>query len=468
MCDKIGPKGGINPSQKATRNLANFIYELEFERLPLSAIQRSKEVLLDYIGALLAGYNKGSLLSTRLTELITHNGGVEEATIIGPAVKVPVINAALCNGVLSHVVELDDGHRIARGHPGVTVVSSALAAAEYLGASGKELITAIVAGYDVFVRIASSVNPSHLQRGYHTTGTCGALAAAAASAKLFGLDAEETANALGLAGIQAAGLLEVTVDGQMAKALHPGKSAQAGVLSALLAKDGVQGPKTIIEGVKGFAKTMSDECDYDLMFQGLNKVFHINDCYIKLYPSCRHTHSPVDAALDLLNENVFSPSDIDNILIKTYPTAISFAGEIFKPVTPEEAKFSMPYCVCAALVKGKYGLREIEADCISDPAIRTLIDKVKIEADQSLESLHPKRKGAEVYITLEDGRILSRRVDLPKGEAENPVSHDDLIRKFINCTDHCYNDQKRKEIVNGIFNIDQMDNVGDFISMLEY
>ncbi len=465
MIDCIDSKEPINLKHGATSKLANFIYGLQFENLPPNVINKTKEVILDYIGVLLAAYNNGSLLSTKLTELIIRYGGAEEATIIGFGVKVPVINAALCNGVLSHVVELDDGHRIARGHPGVTVVSSALATAEYLGSSGKEMITAIVAGYDVFVRVASSINPSHLQRGYHTTGTCGTLAAAASAAKLLRLKPEEISNALGLSGIQAAGLLEVTIDGQMAKPLHPGKSAFAGVLSGLMAKDGVQGPKTIIEGAKGFAKTMSDRCDYDLMLKDLNELFHINDCYVKLYPSCRHTHSPIDAVLDLLKENHFSHSDIDKILIRTYPTAISFAGEIYKPKTPEEAKFSIPYCVCAAIVKGKLGLRELEPDCLYNSSIVSLTDKVELEADENLESASPDIKGAEVYITLNDGCKLYKRINLPKGEVENPVSRDELINKFTYCTDNYFDDEKKQELINKVFNVEKIDDISKFISL---
>lgn len=452
--------------QDVTKRLADFIYELEFERIPQDVIYKAKEVILDYIGSLLAGYNAGNLLSQKLISLVMHNRGTEEATIIGTAVRVPVTNAALCNGVLSHVVELDDGHRIARGHPGVTVISSALATAEYLYSSGKELLTAIVAGYDIFVRIASSVNPSHLERGFHTTGTCGALAAAAAAAKLFKLNPQEIANALGLAGIQAAGLLEVTIDGQMAKPLHSGKSAQAGVLSAILAKEGVQGPKTIIEGKKGFAKAMSDESDFHLMLKEMNKRFHINDCYIKLYPSCRHTHAPVDAALELLRENDCKYTSISSILIKTYPTAISFAGEIFKPQTPEEAKFSIPYCVCAALVKGKLGLKELDIDCLYNPFIRALTEKVKLEPDPSLESTLQKTKGAEIYITLHDGRKLFKRVNLPKGEVENPLSRNELISKFIYCTNNCLNDSKREKIINKVFSIEQINSISDFVNVI--
>ena len=458
------PKGSRSIETGATCILADFISGLEYEDLPLDVIEKTKEAILDYVGALLAGCSRGSILSERLIELIIRNGGTQEATIIGQKAKVPVFNAALCNGVLSHVVELDDGHRIARGHPGVTVISAALAAAEYSNSSGRELITAIVAGYDIFVRVASSVNPSHLERGFHTTGTCGALAASAAAASLFGLNSEETANALGLAGIQAAGLLEVTVDGQMAKPLHPGKAAQAGVLSALLAKDGVKGPKTIVEGTKGFAKAMTDECNYDLMLMDLNKKFHICDCYIKLYPSCRHTHSPIDAALDLISENDINYSDINEILIRTYPTAISFVGKIYRPKTSEEAKFSAAYCVCAALVKGKFGLRELEPDCLHDPEITAMTEKVKMKPDRELESSHPKRKGAEVCIVLDNGSKLFKRINLPKGEVENPVSHAELIKKFTYCAEGFYHNRKREEVIERILNIEKIDCIDHFIS----
>jgi 2-methylcitrate dehydratase PrpD len=451
---------------QATKVLSDFISDLSYYDLPSYTIEKAKESMLDYLGALIAAYKNSSLLSENIIELIKNNGGTEEATIIGQSTKVPLINAALANGVLSHVVELDDGHRIARGHPGVVVLSAVLPIAEYLRSNGKELITAIVAGYDIFVRIASAVNPSHLNRGYHTTGTCGTLAAAAAAAKIFNLNKEQTINALGFAGIQAAGLLEVTVSGQTAKALHSGKAAYAGVLSAILAKAGGEGPKAIIEGVKGFAKTMSDECNYDVMLKDMNKTYCIDDCYIKLYPSCRHTHSPVDAVFDMVNEYEFDYMDISEIIIRTFPTAISFAGEIFKPKSAAEAKFSIPYCVCTALVKGKLGLRQLEMDCLNDPIILSLIDKVKIESDESLESSNPKTKGAELIVTLKDGRKMLKRVNLPKGEIENPVNREELIRKFTSCTEHHVNDKNRKQIIDSVFNLDNMRDIKEMIALL--
>lgn len=453
--------------ENATRNLAKFASDLQYDQLPLSVVFKTKEAIIDYIGATIAGYKVGSLLSEKLINLIINSGGKEEATIIGSGKKVPVVNAALANGLLSHVVELDDGHRIARGHPGVTVVSSAFAMAEYLNVSGKDLITAIVTGYDIFVRIASAINPSHIALGYHTTGTCGTFAAAATASKLLKLSSIETANAFGLAGIQAAGLLEVTIDGQMAKALHPGKSAQAGVLAALLAREGVEGPKSVIEGVKGFAKAMSEECDYDLMFNGLNEIFHINDCYIKPYPSCRHAHSPIDAVLSLITENKFEIDDIIEILIRTYPTAISFTGEIFKPESAEAAKFSMAYGVSAALVNKKFGLKELEIKQIFNPTIRKLTEKVKIESDASLESLQPKTRGAEVLITLKDGRKLFKRINLPKGEIENPIIFAELMDKFNYCMEDCFSEIKRDKIIQDIEKLENIEGVRCFISQLQ-
>jgi 2-methylcitrate dehydratase PrpD len=202
------------------------------------------------------------------------------------------------------------------------------------------------------------------------------------------------------------------------------------------------------------------------MFNDLNKRFFIDDCYIKLYPSCRHTHAPIDAVFELLLEYKFDISDIDDILVKTYPTAISFAGEIFRPESAEAAKFSIPYCICAALTKRNFGLNELSSECLNNPAILALTDKVRIEADASLESSVPNVKGAEVYISLNDGRKLYKRIDLPKGEIENPVTRNELIRKLESCTSYCFNDKKRQEIINLVFNLEKKDNINGLVALL--
>jgi 2-methylcitrate dehydratase PrpD len=460
-------KGFPHMKKHATGILAAFVSGLKYEQLPMKTISKAKDVTLDYIGALLAAYPNGNTLSNQLVALLMRNGGAAQASIIRQREKVPVLSAALANGTLSHVTELDDGHRIACGHPGVAVLSAALPMAEFLKSSGKSFITAIVAGYEVFVRLASAINPAHLNRGFHTTGTCGTFAAAAAAASLLMLDETQTANALGLAGIQAAGLLEVTVDGQMAKALHAGKAAYNGILAALLAKEGAEGPKSVIEGVKGFVKTMSDNCDYSMLLDDLGHEYGMDSCYIKLYPSCRHTHPPTDAMLDFVQANLFNWRDVKEIKIKTFPAAISFAGHIFQPKTAAEAKFSIAYCVCAALYFGNLGLRELEFDCLNNPDVVLLTKKVRIEPDESLESMIPKAKGAEIHVTLQDGRQFQKRIHLPKGESETPVSFDALKRKFVGCAGYCFRNEEIDGITDLISSLETLHDIQDLVLMLK-
>jgi 2-methylcitrate dehydratase PrpD len=389
--------------------------------------------ILDYVASAAAGYKEGPL-SGIARELVCTCGGKEESSILfGSSQRVPSINAAFVNGVFGHGAELDDGHRKAMGHPGVTVVPAALAVAEATKASGQVLITGIVAGYDIFVRIARSMNPSHFAMGFHTTGTVGAFAAAAAAANILGLTESETVNALGLAGLQGAGLLEVTNSGQMAKPMHAGKAAHSGVLSALLARAGAEGPHEVLEGEKGFMRAMADRCDYDGILAKLGEKFEILDCYIKLYPSCRHTHAAIDAVLALRKEPGFDLDLIDEVIVKVYPAAISLTGKIFFPDSPEAAKFSLPYCVAVALVEGKVGLKEFTREKITDPVVLSVIKKTKIEKDASLESAATKSRGAIVELTLKDGRKLTNRVTLPKGEAEVPVTEKELEDKLLDC-----------------------------------
>ena len=454
----------------ATKILADFVSGLRYEMLPPETINIAKTLIMDYLGALIAAYDNNTAMGEKMTELILSMGGAPQATIIGQEQKVPVALAALGNGTLSHIVELDDGHRIARGHPGVSVISASLPMAEYLGVNGKQLLTAIVAGYDIFVRLASSINPVHLDRGFHTTGTCGTVAAAAACANLLGLDPEGTLNALGLGGLQAAGLIEVAESGQMAKPMHAGKAAFGGVLAGLLAKQNVEGPKAVIEGKKGIAVAMSDRCDFHVLLGDLGKHFHINDCYIKLYPSCRHTHSPVDAVLELKWNEEFDVGDVEKITVVTFPAAISIAGQIFEPVTAEEAKFSIAYCVCAALYCGNVSLRELKKDYLENPDILSLTKKVVIEADQALESDgsdgSPKSKGAQVNILLRDGRTISRLVLLPKGEQENPVGFEESERKFYSCTSRYLDRDSAARAVSAIMSLDEMENTTELIKCL--
>jgi 2-methylcitrate dehydratase PrpD len=357
-------------------------------------------------------------------------GGAEESTVIGEYGKIPCVNAAFVNGALAHIHELDDGHRFAMGHPSATVIPAALAVGEKNDATGKELITAIVVGYEVFVRIACSINPSHLQRGFHTTGTCGTFGAAAASGKILGLNMNELANALGIAGIQAAGLMEVTQGESVVKPLQPGRAAQSGVLAALFAQNGITAPDTILEGENGFCRATSDSYNLQTIVRNLGKDYEIMRVYFKFHASCRHTHPSIDATLKLVNEYNTAPEEIKEIRVKTYSTAYNLCGKEFEPKTVSTAKFSLPYCISAAILQRNVGPEVFTVEKIKDQNVLNLAKKVKVEVDPEIDKSAPKERGAKVEIIRINGEKHECFIKNPLGEPEVPASSEDLKNKF--------------------------------------
>ncbi|UCH01648.1 MAG: MmgE/PrpD family protein [Candidatus Bathyarchaeota archaeon] len=256
-----------------TRRLANFAYNFSYNSVSDFVIKQVKRCLLDYLGVTLAGYE--TPLGKTIVNYVKNIGGCREATLIGDGCQVPCSNAAFANATLGHILELDDGHRYARGHPGVTSIPAVLSIAEKEDSHGKDVVTAIILGYEIFARIAKAINPSHLLRGFHTTGTCGTFGAAIAAGKVLDLNEKELTNALGIAGTQASGLMEVFWGESRIKPLQAGKAAQSGVLAAILAKEGITAPDTILEGEKGFIRATSDSYNLEQIVKGLNQDFEI-------------------------------------------------------------------------------------------------------------------------------------------------------------------------------------------------
>ena len=288
-----------------SNTLAEFIVRTRYETLPLDVVHQAKRAVLDFIGVSLAGGRIGMAPIT--TPLIADMGGVEEATIIGDGRRLPAMQAAFVNGVSGHTLDMDDGQRFANGHPGVGVIPAVLALAERDDLSGKEVIEAVVVGYEAFLRLGSAINPSHLNRGFHTSATVGAFSSAAACSKILGLGAGQTANALALAGLQSAGLLEVTASGQIGKHFQVGKAAQNGVLAALTAQEGGEGPDEIFEGAKGFLQAHTDIEKYDGLWGDLGNSYQITTIYFKRHAACRHIHGVLDAIEEIKNQHGLEP-----------------------------------------------------------------------------------------------------------------------------------------------------------------
>ena len=448
----------------AADRLAVFARNLEYVDLPKAVVEQAKRCLLDTIGVTLAGSKTDT--GKTFISLAREWSGIEEATIIGDGARVPSPNAALVNGTVGHVHELDDGHRFALGHPGVTSIPAAIAVAEKVAANGRELITATVLGYDVFVRIAKSVNPSHRSRGFHTTGTCGTFGAAAAAGKILGLDEKEMVNAIGIAGVQAAGLMEVMRGESQIKPLNAGRAAHNGSLAALLAERGVTAPRTILEGDDGFCKAYSDKYATKRIVEELGENYSIMGIYVKLHAACRHAHPAIDCALHLVREHTLTPEEVERVVVKTYTAAYRLTGTEYEPKTASTAKFSIPYCLATALTYGRVGLDEFTMDKIGDEGLLKLARRVAVQVDPEIDKLAPDKRGASVELFIKGGGRYKWMVDNPRGEPEKPVSNKELRDKFKTLVNPVLGSDKASKIINTVNRLEKMKNVKDLTRLL--
>jgi 2-methylcitrate dehydratase PrpD len=409
-------------------NFAEYFANARFEHLPPEVVEKTKLLIVDYLGVSIAGLKMDFPKMT--IDYLESLEGVGQATMMGAKRKVPVIHAALGNGVSGHALDMDDGFRYGGVHAGVAVIPAAMAFAESLQLNGKQLILSIVCGYEIVNRISKAMNPSHLGRGFHTTGTIGVLGAAAACGVLAGLNKEQMASALGMAALQGAGLLEILNDGAMVKPLHPGKAAMGGVLSVEFAKRGAKGPLTALEGEKGLFKAMADSVNTDGLFDGLGSDFYIMGQYIKFHAACRHIHPAIDGLLDIMRKENLSYQEIDALNVTTYPVAISFCGTSTLPETAEAAKFSLASSCAMAAYYGDAGEQRYSIDTVENTEIKQLAARVTSSANDRWAQAYPRERGANIALQTTSGKHFSIEVPLSKGEPENPASDEDFMRKF--------------------------------------
>jgi len=434
---------------------ADFIVRTQFEDLGAEVLQQVKMLILDLVGVSLAGYATMEFPKI-VVGYFADLGGKPEATIVQTKKKFPAVNAAFANASCAHAIDMDDGHRFAASHPGTVVIPAAMAAAELAGASTKELITGIVVGYEVMIRIGRAIVPSSLNRGFHITGITGPFGAAAASAKIMNLNQEETAGALGMAGLQSAGLIQVNheVEGSMVKPLNPARAASNGLLSCILAKRGARGPLQILEGEDGYLKAVSDKVKQELLTKGLGEEYEILKVYVKLYAACRHAHAPIDAVFEALKGQSIEPEQISRVSVETYSAAVRLAG-IRDATTPSAARFSIPYSVAIAIVKKDAGPNQYCKEVLGDPRVHGLAQKVEMTVGEKWEKAYPRMRGATVTVHTRSGNRLGVEVELAKGEPENPASWDELYSKFSFNATQLLPEKDAKELGERIMAIEQ-------------
>ena len=423
----------------ATEKIARFIVDTGYEDIPRDAVEKAKRTALDCLGAALAGVVEP--VSQAITGYVTKLGGPSQASVFGAGLKVSVQDAALANGVIAHALDYDDcGVKI--GHPSVLVLPAVLSLGEHLGASGQDILTAYILGLEVEGKLALHADFKLMQARLNHQTWYGSIGAAAACAKLLRLDVAKTRMALGIGANFACGLS--ANHGSMAGAMAAGNACRNGVTAALMAQEGVTANPNIIEAKNGFYDTLVGARPLrraSAWQTGLGNPFYIESPGIglKKYPSCYHTHRALDGVFQLLGEHRLSDKDIVEVDVGTSERAMRVLA-FSEPETPYQAKYSMPYCIAAAVVDHQVTLDTFTAHKMEDRGIVEARKKVHLSFPDvpiwpGLADVGPDTEfvGNPVTIRTTDGRSYSARVDIPRGDPALPLTDDELLSKYRDC-----------------------------------
>ncbi|MBI4240244.1 MAG: MmgE/PrpD family protein [Candidatus Rokubacteria bacterium] len=448
-----------------TRTLAEFAVGLSWTDLSDGTVSQLKKLLLDFLGVSLFA---GRLPWTKsLLTVLTRLGGEPTSTILVGGTRTSAPVAAFANGVLAHSADWDDSHIEAIVHPGAVVFPAALAVAEAAGCSGRDFILATVSGYEVAIRLGLAVQPSHMERGFHGTATCGVFGASVASARVFGLDAKAVAHAMGFAASFSGGLSQFFKWGSDIKRIHAGKSAHDGVLAALFAREGLSAPPAPIEGERGFFDAYAPVAAPERATDGLGRRFCVDDVMVKALPIAAHIHGAVDAAFQLGRELGVPMEAITEVLVEIDPV-IARNNANPAPTDIQGAQMSLPFCVaCAMWCAGDrarpLALADLEAG-LSIAEVRSLAGKVRCvptgsTVGERTTAALDSSLDAGVTIRLHGGRVLSRRVTNPKGTRANPFQWGDTVEKFRYCTEEVLSDTERRRLVEQVERLDELASV---------
>lgn len=429
-----------------TRELCLWACGLSPEHLGEDVFYEARLRTLDWMGCAIGAV--GAPAADGMARLAARLGGAEQCTLIGRRGKTSLLNAIFANAALGHILEYDDVNKISISHPGAAVIPTALAVGELMGADYGQYAAAVTAGYEVVVRLGAALNPS-LYDHWHTTGTCGTFAAAVTAGKLLGLDAEAMERGVSAAAMMASGL--VFGFGTDAKLVNVGHGAAAGALAALLAAEGLSAPAGVLEDPKGYGAAVSDSRDFSGLLPKPGDPYKMTESYYKLHASCGHTHTALDACRALLQERPFFWRDVEEIRVYAYRKAVELVGEFCKD-SPAKAKFSLPYCLAAALVLGTVTLSAFDEAALEDPGIAALGARITVLEDPSYTQRYPAARPERVEIHLKSGEVLSRCCELPEG---NRPETSVIREKFINSSSRTIGRSQAERICRELLSADR-------------
>jgi len=448
-----------------TKTLAQFVVNLTYEDIGQETLEMVKLCVLDWFACCIRGsVEKPSQI---LQEVLQEEVSAERQSMVFGAqpYHTSALFAALSNGLYSHALDMDDVHKASYTHLGVGVIPAALAVAEKVGASGRELIVAIVAGYEIMARVAESVLPDSYTY-WHLTSTAGTFGAAVAAGKLFKLNVQQMIYAMGSAGSQAAGLFEFLRDGANSKTLHAGKANFNGLLSAMLSQKGFTAAEKILEGDKGFCKAMTPTPRIEMLTKGLGEGFEIDANSFKPYACCRWVHGAIGGALELKAKHEIAVNQIKSVQLKVHPTAIEVTDNS-DPRTIYGCKFSLQYCVAIALLESRAGVDQFTEELMNNAEVRGLMALVTTQAETIVDADGKTGvNNTEVIIEMQDGVMYSTIIPYPLGDPENPMSFADMEEKFRSLVESVYTEDTMKQILQFCENLETWDNIGSRLAAL--
>jgi 2-methylcitrate dehydratase PrpD len=438
----------------ATNELIAFVRNLDYNHLPGGVISQTKRCVLDLLGGAIAGSQTSM---ARISTGFAHNQfGAGRATLIGSPLRLSEVGATWVNGVCASALDLDDGHRRAAGHPGAAVIPTALAVAETAGASGRDFLAAIVAGYEIAVRVSIAMLPDY-RRGRYSTGIWGGFGSVAAAASVLNLDKRTFQDALGIVGFHRPSPAGGAFMHESMVKETIGWAGMVGCVSAFLAREGFTGPEDVLD--------KSGHFDTAELVEGLGQDYAILRIYFKPYASCRWSHPAIDGALRLFRDEDLRLDDIREIHLEAFQPITMLCD--YTPVTTVAAQYSVPMSVALALVYGRIGPSELTEANLQDPEILDLAQRVRVSVDPELDRMFPDKTAIRVTLRTSRGHF-DTMVKSPKGDPENPMSDEELAEKFHWLTDGVLREERSQELKKAIDHLEQLENVRQLTELLAF
>lgn len=422
----------LTPDDSLSAAFASDLLALHAE-LNEDALNKARDCLLDFLGVAFAGAHE---MRASHKAILSELGPVgSAASVLGLGARADLLTAALLNGMSAHHLELDDGHRFGMVHPGATVIAALLPLCQVRAVEDRGLLRAIVVGYEAAIRLAMAVQPSMKHRGYHATGTCGAIGAAMGAAVLLGQGKVQLHTTLCVAATQAAGLLQVIREGSGLKPFNAGQAALHGLLAATMGSSGFTGPRDVFGGAQGLLAVLSDMPQPGRLAAIGRQAPAIHGTYVKPYAACRHCHPAIEAALDMRNRGRMTIDEVDSVQVHTYGLAVHLHDHRCVQ-SSADARMSTPYSVAAALRFGAADMAQFNQEAMADPELQRVMESVEVIEDPALTVNVPRERAARVVISLRNGKSLQHTVPLPKGEPENPLAPAQQREKFMSLAAH--------------------------------